>query len=341
MRILGALAFSVGYVLLRVSWALGGRWGYSACDRAASPGADELATGCHAATAELSFWQGWGAVVLGGVLVATAAAVSRRPARVTRAAAWAAGAALVTVSFPLHLLFQIPAGIAGRPTDWLDVSHRLVLVAGGVLFAVAAAAAAPPRIPGSVRDDGPRPVPRWVRAWAYAGVAVPVLGWTLPHGLWMLGVPFGISTADLAQILRDTGPMMGPAIAVVPGIASLLTLGLAHRWGQVIPGWVPVLAGRRVPRHVVLVSAGLVAMALVTYGALSVEKMLGDLATGAADVADLASGWAVTATLLVFLGWGVTLGVTTVGYHLVTRPRYLSASSGPPARSHVEPSTPS
>ncbi|MBQ1016964.1 hypothetical protein KBX71_03690 [Micromonospora sp. D93] len=29
-------------------------------------------------------------------------------------------------------------------------------------------------------------------------------------------------------------------------------------------------------------------------------------------------GWAVTATLLVFLGWGVSLAVTTTGYALTT-----------------------
>lgn len=327
MRTWAALGFAVGYGLLRLSWTLGVRWGYSACDPADSPGADDLRTGCAAETASLPFHQGWGAVALCALLVAAAVLTRTRPARTATVAAWTACGALVTAAFPLHLVFEIPTGLAGRPTDWLGIGHRLVLVAGGLLFAAAAAEVAHRR--GRPVDDGPRPVPRWVRAWAYGGVAVPLLGWTVPHGLWMIGVPFGIPVSVITDARSTIDPLLAAALALVPGLASLLTLGLAHRWGQQVPAWVPVLAGRRVPRMLALVPAGAVAAALVTYGVLSTATLLLALASGAVTPAGVASSWAVTATLLVFLAWGVALGVTTVGYGLVTRPRYPSAQVSP------------
>jgi hypothetical protein len=42
------------------------------------------------------------------------------------------------------------------------------------------------------------------------------------------------------------------------------------------------------------------------------------LRAGEAQWSDVREGWAITATLVVFLGWGVALGVTTAGYARAT-----------------------
>ena len=68
-----------------------------------------------------------------------------------------------------------------------------------------------------------------------------------------------------------------------------------------------------------LVPAGVVAAALVTYGLLSTAVLVRSLVDGSTTWAQVADGWAVTATLLVFAGWGVALAGTAVGYHLATR----------------------
>jgi hypothetical protein len=265
----------------------------------------------------LPFWQGWGAVGLCGLLAAVVALSLRRPGRSAAVAAWAAAAVLATISFPLHLLFEIPAGLAGRPTDWLDLGNRGLLLAGAALLAATATAVPHQRSrPGA---SGPRPVPTSMRRWVHAAVAIPVLGWTVPHGLWVMGVPFGIEADTLADATQDLSTPTGLAIAVVPGLASLLTLGLAERWGQVFPRWLPYLAGRQVPRLLALIPACLVAIALIFYGLLGTGIMIGALLNGTLSRAELIEGWAVAGTLLVFLGWGVCLGMAAWGYHRITR----------------------
>ncbi|WP_410813404.1 hypothetical protein [Micromonospora sp. 067-2] len=314
--------FVVGEIALRAYWIVGGRWGYTACDRTDLV---DPAGGCGADRIEsLPFSAGWAAVGVGVGLAAVVVCAVRFPARWAAAASWAAAALLLVVAFPLHLLFEIPAALAGRPSDWRDLGARLALVAGGMLFAGLANTCGPQR--GSV-TPGYRPVPRWTRIWAYVAVALPVVGWAAPHGLWVLGVPFGIPERQLDDIHRDLSTPTGVAITVVPPLAGLLVLGLVQRWGQQFPRWVPGLGRRPVPRLLAVVPAGVVALALITYGALSVAAFVRQLLLGDMRWSDVWEGWAVAATLLVFLGWGVALGVTTTGYALATRPRQEQASN--------------
>ena len=301
--------FVVGEVALRLYWIAGGRWGYTACDRT---DLGDPTGGCGAdQVAALPFRAGWGAVVAGAVLAAVIGGVVRHPGRATGTAAWTASVLLTVTAFPLHLLFEIPAGLAGRPSDWRDLGARVALVAGGLLFAGLASVAGPA---GGPATAGYRPVPRWTRRWAYAAVALPVVGWAVPHGLWLLGVPFGIPDDELAALHRDLAVPAGLALTFVPPLAGLLVLGLVQRWGQVFPGWVPVLRDRRVPPLLAVVPAGVVAVSLVAYGVLSARVLLDDVSWAA-----VRDGWAVAGTLLVFVGWGVALGVTTVGYAVATR----------------------
>jgi hypothetical protein len=309
-----ALTFTLGYGLLRLYWATGGRWAYTACAR--STDRHDIASGCGAARLQtLPFWQGFGAVGL-CVLVAVVVALSRR--RAGRIAATAACVALVALSFPLHLLFEIPAGLAGRPTDWRDLGNRVLLLAGAALLAAAVAATRPEQ-PRKTVASGPKPAPLSLRRWACAAVVIPVLGWTVPHGLWALGVPFGIAADTLTEARNDLSSSTGVALAVVPGLASLLALGLAQRWGQVFPRWVPFRAGCPVPRLLALIPAAVVAVALIFYGLLGGAIMIAALVNGTLSRADLFEGWAVAATLLVFLGWGICLGMAAWGYHRLTR----------------------
>src|SRR4051794_29476401 len=63
-----ALIFTLAYGLLRLYWAGGGRWAYTACSRSAE--VRDLASGCGAARLPaLPFWQGPGAAGLCGVMI--------------------------------------------------------------------------------------------------------------------------------------------------------------------------------------------------------------------------------------------------------------------------------
>jgi hypothetical protein len=98
-------------------------------------------------------------------------------------------------------------------------------------------------------------------------------------------------------------------------------LGLAQRWGQVFPSWLPWLAGRRVPPLLALVPAGLVSVSLTSYGLIGVGLITGELVHGTVTWSQLGPIWAVAGTELVFLAWGVALSVATLGYYqAVTRP---------------------
>ncbi|MFE9192882.1 hypothetical protein ACFYL6_25105 [Micromonospora sp. NPDC007208] len=311
--VLACAVFVVAAVAQRLYWIAGGRWAYTACDRTALV---DPTGGCGAdQVMALPFWSGWGAVGVGVALAVVLACTVRFPGRWATAGGWAAAALLLVVAFPLHLAFEIPAALAGRPSDWRDLGARLVLVTGGVLFAGLANASGSQRGPAAV---GYRPVPRWTRRWAYVAVALPVVGWAVPHALWVLGVPLGISERELNDIERNLSTWTGVAITLVPPLAGLLVLGLVQRWGQQFPRWVPGLHGRQVPRRLAVIPAGVVALTLVTYGVLSIAVLVGELLTGETRWSDVRDGWAVTATLLVFLGWGVSMAVTATGYALAT-----------------------
>ncbi|WP_139131958.1 hypothetical protein [Micromonospora chersina] len=314
--------FVVAEVTLRAYWIAGGRWGYTACDRT---GLVDPAGGCGAARVEtLPFWAGWGAVGVGAALAVLVVCAVRFPGRYSAAGSWAAAVLLLVLAFPLHLLFEIPAALAGRPSDWRDLGARVVLATGGLLFIGLANSCAPRR---EAREAGYRPVPRWTRRWAYVAAALPVVGWAVPHGLWVLGVPFGIPQRQLDDIHRNLSTWTGVAITLVPPLAGLLVLGLTQRWGQQFPRWVPGLRGRQVPRLLAVVPAGVAALTLVTYGVLSTAVLVRQVLTGDTQWSDVREGWAVTATLLVFLCWGAALGVTTTGYAIATRPRPERATS--------------
>ncbi|MET8090858.1 hypothetical protein [Micromonospora sp. NPDC005220] len=310
---LACAVFVVAAVAQRLYWIAGGRWGYTACDRTDLV---DPTGGCGAEqVVAVPFWSGWGAVGVGVALAVVLACAVRFPGSWASTGSWAAAALLLVVAFPLHLVFEVPAALAGRPSDWRDLGARLALVAGGVLFAGLANASGLRRGPAAV---GYRPVPRWTRRWAYVAVALPVAGWAVPHALWVLGVPVGISQRELTDIQQNLSTQTGVAITLVPPLAGLLVLGLVQRWGQLFPRWVPGLHGRQVPRRLAVIPAAVVALTLVTYGVLSIAVLVGELLTGDTRWSDVWDGWAVTATLLVFLGWGVSLAVTTVGYALAT-----------------------
>lgn len=91
-------------------------------------------------------------------------------------------------------------------------------------------------------------VPRWARLAAYA---IPFT--VLPSSLWRIAAcTFHAPMAD--------GPTHSPSgipglslqvyvvlLSIVSELAAFTAVGLVARWGEVVPGWVPLLGGRSVP----------------------------------------------------------------------------------------------
>jgi hypothetical protein len=308
-----ALVLACGYGLLHISWALGGRWAYSACGRGDLT-ANEAATGCGARQVEsLSAGQGWVAVALCALAAVIAFGALRRRRWAAPSAA-IASLILLVLSFPLHLVFEIPTGLTGDPTDWRGIANRVVLLAGAFAFAFAVERR---RCPHD-RPPGIRPLGKWARRGAYAGLVLPVVGWALPHMLWVLDLRVGIAekTLNEAQEL-SLGVQLSGALA--PVLGGLLTVGLARPWGQRFPRWFPRHAGRRIPPPLAMLPAGLVAVALCAYGVIGMVVMTTDIAAGRETLDSLLTAWAVVGIQVVFLVWGVALAVATWGYHQATR----------------------
>jgi hypothetical protein len=159
----------------------------------------------------------------------------------------------------------------------------------------------------------PRPgAPRWVRWVTYAAVLAP-----LPSALWRLGLAAGLSMGFSDQRLRGLdvpgwGSLYIVTLSVVSMGLALLALGLIRPWGEVVPGWIPVLGGRWVPPLTAVLPAGLAAVLLTVLTVTGATGWSREF-----DVAGSPSGAAatlMTAAYLPLLAWGPLLGVTTLAY---------------------------
>ncbi|WP_369139013.1 hypothetical protein [Modestobacter versicolor] len=161
---------------------------------------------------------------------------------------------------------------------------------------------------------------RWGRLATWAAVAGPLpyallrLTWLTP---WPLGMPEG---GDLEPAMRLFG--LGLGFAALGG--AVLTAGLVRPWGEVWPGWVPVLRGRPVPVAFPVVAGGLVATVLLASTPGMVALAVGEVRDGDP------MGWAM---LLVFptLPWGLALAAAVTGYALRRRGTCRSCGRGEPA----------
>ena len=257
--------------------------------------------------------------------------------------AWsvATGLAVVLPDFRvLVLVAYAPILLLGAPFGWPpDVRFRDaipwplinqgVCIGGGLLWA--AAAVAYRRLSGGAcghcgRTDAvaewttPSAARRWGRAAVAVAVLVPVL-YALTRWAWALGVPFGI-TARFYREGQTVGLWWsGAALATLALAGAVLTLGLVRRWGEVLPGWLPVIGGRAVPRALVIVPAALIAIIVTAAGVMFVRMTVAGTFVLGGHAITLRENWGALAPELLWPGWGVALGAATLAYHYRTRGR--------------------
>ena len=296
---LATLAWALAYGAVRIWWAI---------DGAPSPSA--LGT-------DLIAFTGWGAVGLcvaaAGVTVALKTARWRWPLFV---AAWAVSAALFAASAILLLdvvggLFP-GMGIRFHPVAFVS---RAACLAGAVLVGATAVAYRRRwrssclfcgRARNRVRPSQP---PRWARWGAYAAVAG-----CLIRLLAQLAVGFG-------ELVDGGGSLLMFEVGFLLA-GTVLPLALIHRWGRVVPRWVPLLAGWRVPRWLLLGPALAIGGGMTAYFGVSIVQLAAETLSGTWDPGDgslpLGFFWVAEPA---YLAWGVGLVAAAVGYFQVTRPR--------------------
>ncbi|MFC6880984.1 MULTISPECIES: hypothetical protein [Actinomadura] len=305
-----ALALLVPYGAVRLYWLLGHPPG-----RMSPIGGDLVA------------FTGWGALALCGTAALTLVALrATRPARMNgpagralRAAGWAAGGALVA-SGALLLLDVVGGILPGLGIRFFPYGalSRAVCVGAGVLTVLAARAHRPPgrgHCCACGRDASSPGALTRVPAWAYAAAYASVAG-CLVRIAAQAAVGFDASplAAGPSVVLFEAGFVLG---------GSLLPLSQVHRWGRTWPGWVPRLAGRRVPRPLVLWPAAGVSGGLVVYFGLMQLQMIWERLTGR-DPFPPEGGLDLPETFFWFavpgyLVWGIGLAVASAAYARRTR----------------------
>lgn len=326
-----AAAWSLGYGLLGLAWAFG------------APGFP-FGRG-YDPDAELS-WFGAARPGIGGPLIAAlglvgaavalAAAASwgrRLPRAPLLAFAWGAAAVLLLVVPDYRVLVAVayaPIFLVGAPFGWPPVSYReavpwpvvnqFLCIAGGLAWAATAVAwgrgtgGAGAR-PGRVVPAGwttPAAAARWGRWATGVAVVVPCL-YAATRWAWALGIPLGISDEFYRQGQAEGLWWAGAALATVAVAGAGLTLGLAQQWGEVFPGWLPLVGGRSVPPALAVVPAALVALVVTQAGLMYVRLALQGRWAGEGE------NWAAIGPELVWPVWGVALGAAALAYLLRRR----------------------
>ncbi|MEU4335417.1 hypothetical protein AB0F59_12365 [Micromonospora lupini] len=257
---------------------------------------------------DLLGFTGWRSVVL--CLAAGAAAVALDRASTWRPMlagfAWAlTGALVAAAAILLPELVSLLLFAPGPSFDPVAFASRLGCVTGAALLGLATA-----RYQRRTRGDCPdccrtvRPGPRrsapapWARCAAYVAVA-------------------GLVTRFAAQavvgfdVLMQDASMIGLEIGLVLA-GALLPLALVQHWGEVWPRWVPLLAGRTIPRRLLLVPGFGLGAGIVAYFGMGLTQV----ATGSAsEFSDTFLWVAMSAYCLLGLG----LLVASTDYHLRTR----------------------
>ncbi len=331
-----AVAWSLVYAALGVSWAVSGR-GF--------PYAHGIGPGFDTGPVVGRFGPGvaWIFVMMAGMPAAAVGAAMLRGVRgrVLRPLLITAGTLLGGVLLLLMIEFTLLIQLAYLPfvvfnlltgaefgqvflqgliqAKW-TIAHQWLCLAGGFLWLGATLSYA--RRSGDAclvcgRRDGPEgwnspaQAARWGRIAVYASMIVPVL-YALTRYAWALGIPLGMSAAYWRAGQARGEWISGLFLATFALVGAALTLGLVQRWGEVFPRWMIGLAGRRVPLALAAVPAAILSV-LFMVGGIAMWSGFAQMAAGAAATGqDLAI---VAGPVLLFPVWAVSLAVATLGYY--------------------------
>ncbi|MFE3450506.1 hypothetical protein ACFXJ8_16385 [Nonomuraea sp. NPDC059194] len=225
-------------------------------------------------------------------------------------AAYALGVALVAAS--AVLLLDVVGGILpglGIPRDLPAFLSRAGCASVGLLAAATGLSWQRRRTAGCLRCVGvPRldATPRWGYVAAYAAVAGCLV--RIVAQLTMgVDIPYAASPSLL---IFEFGFLLA---------GVLLPHALVHGWGKVWPRWVVPLAGRRVPRWLVMGPGFAISAAMLAYFGTGVTQMVRETVDG--TLQEPAFMWVAVPAYVV---WGLGLAVASVSYYLITRPACAS-----------------
>lgn len=168
-------------------------------------------------------------------------------------------------------------------------------------------------------------VPRWARIIAYA---IPFT--VLPSSVWRIAACTFHAPIMRGDLGSDPGSSGLPGVplglyvvllSIVSELLAFTAVGLVATWGEVVPRWIPVLRGRRVPTLAAVVPGALgAAMLTLLWTWMAVTMSLGLRIDGRPQAAAAPvsfgdwKGLVAVAAYAPLLLWGPLLAAVTISY---------------------------
>lgn len=161
---------------------------------------------------------------------------------------------------------------------------------------------------------------RWSKWITYVAVLAPI-PYAITRYAWALGMSLGIDQNFLADF-SSVNPIHHLIEWVFGSLCiagGLLTLGLIQKWGEVFPSWFPFIGGKRVPVLLAVIPATYVSIAVTsagfifTFSVIAVKFHL--LPAGDNMLLNGSNIWGAFGPMLLWIPWGVSLGLATLAYY--------------------------
>jgi hypothetical protein len=159
----------------------------------------------------------------------------------------------------------------------------------------------------------------WI-VWAAVLAPLPYSLWRL---IWAVGIPLGIHPAGLHDFLDSPGlgsiGLLG--LALLTECTAIFTYVFVLLRRPTVPGWVPLLGGRRMPPWLVVAPLLAPIGILATFNHWSLQYIF-DGFSMPPEVAEGIPGWSFWGQVVIFWIWGVSLTAATLTYaahHLLRR----------------------
>ncbi len=176
-----------------------------------------------------------------------------------------------------------------------------------------------------------RPATRgWVRWITWIAVLVPI-----PYGisrlLWAVGIPFGIDGEALGEDFHAPGwgSLYILLLVLLTEGTALYTHAFLLARASRVPGWIPLLAGRRVRSRLVIAPLLAPIVVLASFNHWSLEYISDGFAMPP-EVAEDMPPWSFWGQVAVFWVWGLSLPVATFAYWRRPRTRRAPPAWRPP-----------
>jgi hypothetical protein len=147
-----------------------------------------------------------------------------------------------------------------------------------------------------------------------------LIGFIPLHLMWGFGVTLWTNEANFDEWYDDGGGIYLFVLSGMAALAGVFAMSLIQPWGTVFPRWVPLLAGRDVPRWPVIGLAGVLSVFLFLYTFWAIyASFFSDLNDDPSK--EVFDGWILYYGIPQFLIWSISLMVAGWSYYRRTAER--------------------